>query len=208
MRRKGREHSRGANEQRSRARRRGAWTKCGVAIGGAADAIQGEQRRPLKKNASAPCESEPDGAILAVEIERGHASRRVIALSVPAVACAAVRPFAAQSCSSACCSLLPVALVACMVIVLRVGSDRMVLSVRRRIHCGMGRFWRCFFARIFFTLNVLLDGWRRRSATSKHGGSQQSQQSQRRQSRPSEERGAAAPGRPQQEEHHHPTQQQ
>ena len=24
--------------------------------------------------------------------------------------------------------------------------------------CGMGRFWRCFFARIFFTLNVLLDG--------------------------------------------------
>lgn len=40
-------------------------------------------------------------------------------------------------------------------------SDRMVLSVRRRIHCGIGRFWRCFFARIFFTLKVLLDGCRR-----------------------------------------------
>src|SRR5688572_16571702 len=36
---------------------------------------------------------------------------------------------------------------------------RMVLSVRRRIHCGIGRFWRCFFARIFFTLNDLWDGY-------------------------------------------------
>lgn len=40
----------------------------------------------------------------------------------------------------------------------RVFTDRMVLSVRRRIHCGIGLFWRCFLARIFFTLNVLLDG--------------------------------------------------
>ena len=34
----------------------------------------------------------------------------------------------------------------------------MVLSVRRRIHCGMGRFCFCFLARCFLILNVFMEG--------------------------------------------------
>lgn len=60
-------------------------------------------------------------------------------------------------------------------------SDRMVLSVRRRIHCGIGRFWRCFLAKICLTLKVLFDGWTRRHAgtqASRAGVAQQQQQQQ------------------------------
>ena len=39
-------------------------------------------------------------------------------------------------------------------------THRMVLPVRKRIHCGIGRFCFCFFPRIRLILNDLCDGWR------------------------------------------------
>ena len=38
-------------------------------------------------------------------------------------------------------------------------AHRMVLSVRRRIHCGIGRFCFCFLPRMRLILNDLCDGW-------------------------------------------------
>ena len=37
-------------------------------------------------------------------------------------------------------------------------GDLIVLPVRRRIHCGMGRFCLIFFERILLILNVLCEG--------------------------------------------------
>ena len=38
------------------------------------------------------------------------------------------------------------------------GAHRMVLPVRMRIHCGMGRFCFSFFASVFFVLKLLWAG--------------------------------------------------
>jgi hypothetical protein len=37
-------------------------------------------------------------------------------------------------------------------------TNRMVLSVRMRIHCGIGRFWRCFLPRMRLIRKVLWAG--------------------------------------------------
>lgn len=43
----------------------------------------------------------------------------------------------------------------------------MVLPVRIRTHCGIGRFCFIFFERIFLILKVLWEGWRKQNA--RHG---------------------------------------